>query len=377
MTPYPHQVTIHGQAKQIFDKHNIVALSMEERTGKTLIAIMLAESSDAKRILILTKKKALPGWKEHMRDYATTKDYTLTNYHQLTKLKPEYDLVIFDEAHYVLSGFPKPGKFMKLAKGIAYNCRAIYLSATFSAQGFSQLYHIFATTKHSPWDSYKNFYRWVDDYVIKYQIEVYGKHVTKYDRARDSAYKDVQHLFLSYTRKDLGFKHEPEDHLHVVELEPEVTDTMEQLKKNGISDDGLIIADTSMGLMVELHKLEGQGWEKVNYIIDHWGDEQSVVIMAHYISEQDRLKTIFNNATVLSATSFAEGVDLSMFETLVIFSQGFSTAQHKQRRARQANMKRDTPINVHYLLTKKGVSAAVYKTVSVNGKNFVARYYEG
>jgi len=350
---------------------------MEERTGKSLIALMLAESSTASNILILTKKKALPGWQEHLDQYPVTKQYTLTNYHQVVHLKPSYDMVIFDECHYVLSGFPKAGKYQKATKAIAHNAQGIYLSATFSAQSFSQLYHIFDTTKHTPWPGHKNFYAWVKAaYVYPYTIDISGRQVTRYDRAAPKVFNEAQHLFLSYTRKELGFTHEPEDVLHYIDLEPAPLKHMKELKADGITKDKTIVADTQMGLMVALHKLEGVGNEKTQYILDHYGDKASVCVMAHYVDEQERLAKLFVHATVLSSTAFAEGVDLSHFETLVIFSQGFSTAQHKQRRARQANINRATPINVHFLLVKGGVSDSVYKTVALNGKNFVARYYD-
>lgn len=73
----------------------------------------------------------------------------------------------------------------------------------------------------------------------------------------------------------------------------------------------------------------------------------------------------------MQATSYAEGVDLHKYKHLIIYSQDFSTARHTQRRARQANKARHEAITVHFLLVKKGCSEQVYKTVSVNKKNFV------
>ncbi len=93
--------------------------------------------------------------------------------------------------------------------------------------------------------------------------------------------------------------------------------------------------------------------------------------MYNYIAEGTKLNEIFSNARILQATSYAEGVDLSSHKNLVIYSQDFSTARHTQRRARQANKKRQHPITVHYLLVKDGLSEQVYKTVSLNKKNFV------
>ena len=60
-----------------------------------------------------------------------------------------------------------------------------------------------------------------------------------------------------------------------------------------------------------------------------------------------------------------------MYKYLVIYSQNWSTAQHTQRRARQANKMRKEPIVVHFLLAKKAISDQVYKMVAINKKNFV------
>lgn len=54
----------------------------------------------------------------------------------------------------------------------------------------------------------------------------------------------------------------------------------------------------------------------------------------------------------------------------------FSTAKYTQRRARQCNMKRDTPIDFHFLLVKGGISEQVYKTVAINRTNFVDSYFK-
>ena len=61
---------------------------------------------------------------------------------------------------------------------------------------------------------------------------------------------------------------------------------------------------------------------------------------------------------------------------LIIYSQDFSTARHTQRRARQANMNRDEPIIVHYLLVKGGISEQVYNTVTINKTNYVDLLFE-
>ena len=148
-----------------------------------------------------------------------------------------------------------------------------------------------------------------------------------------------------------------------------------------------IVCEASVSQLTKLHQIEGgtiktdetsitlPNTEKIDYIKQTWGDTDQVVIFYHYKQEELKLKAHFKNAHILQAVSFAEGVDLSMYETLIIYSMNFSTAQYTQRRARQANYYRDKPIIVHYLLVKDGISEQVYNCVAKNKRNFVDRYF--
>ena len=116
--------------------------------------------------------------------------------------------------------------------------------------------------------------------------------------------------------------------------------------------------------------------EKIDFILEHFGDNENVAIMYNYIAEGMKLNNAFKHAKILQATSYAEGIDLHKTEHLIIYSQDFSTARHTQRRARQANLFRELPITVHYLLVHKGISSEVYKTVSINKVNYVDCLFE-
>jgi len=387
MKPFSHQLEIADEAYEIIKKHGLVYLSMEERTGKTLTAILVCEMSKAENILIITKKKALDGWDDTMRSYNITKSYTSINYDSIHKLKGKtFDLVILDEAHSNLSAYPKLGERAKAVMQITYNLPIIYLSATPSAQTYAQLFHQFAMTKYSPFAKYKTFYRWFDDYGIIETMFLHGRQVKKYNKTKDFM-SEISHLFISYTRKELGFQHEPNDIIHFIELSESTKLVYNELNKKEMISDFDYIADTPMKLMVGLHQLEGSTLkcenrdiflnsnEKIKYIEDTWCDSNDLVIFYHYKAEEKLLKSVFKNATVLQATSFAEGVDLHKYKTLVIYSMDFSTARYSQRRARQCNMNRKEPIDVHYLLVKNGISETVYTTVAINKKNFINSYF--
>lgn len=391
MKPYPHQIDIANKAYQVLKDNAIVYLAMEERTGKTLTSILVCEQTKAEKILIITKKKALDGWDETFKRFKVTKSYTSINYESLHKLtNTKFDLVIIDEAHSNLSAYPKVGAIWKKVYTLTKGKPIIFLSATPSAQTYAQLYHQMKLSSWSPWIKYKNFYEWHRDYGIPKSIFAAGRQIQQYNEVKvDKVEDDVKHLFISYTRQELGFEHEPNDVVHYVEMSEYVKRLYNELNKDSIIKSLDYVADTPMKLLQGLYQLEGgslkidetksinlDNTEKIDYIKKLFGDTNDLVIFYHFKQEEIKLKNQFKNAKILQATSFAEGVDLSMFKTLVVYSMDFSTARYSQRRARQANMKRAEPIDVHYLLVKGGISEQVYNTVAVNKTNFIDRYFD-
>lgn len=386
MDAYDYQLELGAKAADIVRENMIVYLAMEERTGKSITAIVCIEQLNVQNVLILTKKKALDGWKETLAAFSHTKNYTLTNYHQARKCIANYDLIVLDEAHNYISAFPKTGKIWKEVAQLTKGIPLVYLSATPHAQGPQQLFHPMKLSSWSPWAKHKNFYEWFKLFGKPYTKEIAGMKIPQYDRCHsDLIIGCVKHLFITKTREELGFEHEPEDKTHLIELSKATRSVYNELVQHDLCNlsVGLLVADTCSRLRTSLHQIEGgtikhedvgyvlANTEKVDYILEHFGDTEDLVIMYNYIAEQDKLHQHFKKATILQATSYAEGVDLHKFKDLVIYSQDFSTARHTQRRARQCNKKRDTPITIHFLLVPGAISAQVYKTVSQNKRNFV------
>lgn len=387
MIPYDYQRELSKEAATILREHMIVYLAMEERTGKTLTSLLVAEQlANVMNVLVVTKKKALPGWTETLEVFPHAKNYTVVNYHQVHKVLVKPDLIILDESHNYISAFPKVGKLWKAVNALTTSVPLIYISATPYAQGPQQLFHQFKLSSWSPWHKHKNFYNWFKLYGKPYTLDIAGIKVPQYDRCHNELILGAcEHLFITKTREELGFEHEPEDKLHQITLNPDTRKIYNELVQHDLVnlDMGLLVADTGSKLRTSLHQLEGgtikldaeryvlSNNEKVDYILEKFGDKPSLVIMYNYIAEFTKLSKHFKHAKILQATSFAEGVDLHEYDDLVIYSQDFSTARHTQRRARQCNKKRAKPITVHYLLVKDAISSQVYKTVSQNKRNFV------
>jgi len=390
MNPYQHQIDISSQALDILRKHMIVYLAMQERTGKTLTSILICEQTKCNNILVITKKKALVGWIDTLSKYKHNKTYECINYESLHKCTFKPDLVIIDEAHSNLGAYPKVGKTWKEVYKFTKGKPIIYLSATPSAQTYAQLYHQFKLSSWTPWIKCPSFYNWHKDYGVENIIYLGGRQIKQYNEVKsEKVMRDVEHLFISYTRTELGFEHEPNDILHYIDLSSEIKEYYNSLLKDRVATvvGTEVIADTVMALRTKLHQIEGSTLkqedkniflskiDKIDYILKTWGDSDNLVIFYQYQNELSLLKQTFKSATILQGTSFAEGVDLSMYETCVVYSMDFSTAKYTQRRARQCNMKRDTPIDFHFLLVKGAISEQVYQTVAVNRTNFVDSYF--
>jgi len=437
MKPYDYQEELAREALKIIKSYGLVYLGMEERTGKTLTAIRLVELSKANRCLILTKKRALMGENEKTFENATKgwagtlnayiggfdgdrtwnkgdKFYTLVHYQGLYKqykkekrikgklekfttqeLKSEFkdakfDVVILDESHAFLSAYPKLGVIAKLTQQITYDKPIILSSATPNAQSYAQLFHQFNMSKYSPFDSFPNFYKWFNKYGIPEVVYTGHGQAIKYDKVKDEVWQMVKHLFITKTRKELGFKHEPEDIIHWVKLSEDTLNLYDECEATEMLEvDGEEVPlDSSMKLRTTLHQIESgvykkvdgssgllKNAEKIEAILRDFGDTKDLVIMYHYQAELIKLQKYFKNALLLQGTSYAEGVDLSDYQHLVILSQDFSTAKHSQRRARQANKNRNSSIKVHFYLVKGAISEQVYTTVSVNKKNFIDKMY--
>ena len=419
MKPREYQETESDAILKTLRQYGLVYIAWEERTGKSLTGIRVVEKSTRKHCLIITKAKAKKGWHKTLLEYKREPGtvFEVITYGMISKYQGNPDIVILDEAHNYISGYPKPSKTWMNVKRVVFGLPIIYMSATPHAQGYQLLYHQFALSKWSPFKQYSTFYNWFKAYGKPYTIKAHGREVNQYDKVDDDKVRFcVDHLFHTKTRKELGFIHEPEDRHCTINL-------TDQTKKyyNTLLEDAVIgvcgevlVADTVMKLRTSLHMMEGGtakltlpykpkpnkhlllvnrekiedatlyhayydlgNREKVKYIKDHWGDTDYVAIMYNYKGEKEILEKEFQHAHILQATSNAEGVELAHIQHLVIYSQDFSTARHTQRRARQASKDREHKIYVHFLLVPKGISCQVYKTVSVNKQNYVdSRFYK-
>ena len=391
MEALPHQVS---KAKTILRKLRLYGLCLfagEVRSGKTASFILAAETITPKYIVI-TKKGAIDGVKKFTNN--------VTNYHQVSKLKPEYDLVVLDECHRYITGYPKRSKLWKDIYNITSKAKyIIFSSGTPTPESYAMLFNMLSLSLDNPWNRYKKFTQWHQDYgvyatkVIGYD-EARGKVRTAldYSKTKDNKIlKDIEHLKVSMTRVEAGHKFEPTDKIHLIPLtqqQEEIYNTLKTERVFDFDDEYSVVCDTASKYLQKLHQVSG-GFvnavdlceqskvfqvdsNKVKYIQDNF-DPKDTIILAYYIAEQEYLSTLFEN--VGSITKNSDGVDYSHFKNMVIYSMGFSAATYQQVIGRQLNfMTRSEEVIIHFLIS--GLDQYVYDAVS-NKQNFTSAWFKG
>lgn len=177
--PRDYQDKISSDAVEILRRKKIVCLFMQVRTGKTITALETCKKYDAKKVLFITKIKAFSSIESDYNNFGYTYDLTIINRESLHKIETNnFDVVIIDEVHGYTS-YPKPSKYHKDIKSRFGNIPMIFLSGTPTPESYSQYYHLFTLSNHSPFKEYSNFYKWANEYV-DIQLKYLGYAQVKY-----------------------------------------------------------------------------------------------------------------------------------------------------------------------------------------------------
>lgn len=386
---------------------NLIYLSMEVRTGKTLTALSLADKfTNTKGVLFVTKKKAI---KSIENDYALLNpEYKITviNYESLHKVEGDFDIIIIDEAHSI-GTYPKPSKRYKDLKVIANRnayTKVIYLSGTPSPESYSQLFHQFRLIdRFSPFNKYANFYKWAKDFVnVEIKNLGYAK-VNDYSGAKKEEIMNVlDKYFISYTQAEAGFNQTVNEHILEVEMDSKIYDFVKRLKKDLVieGENEVILADTSVKLQQKIHQLSSGtvkfesgnsmviDTSKADFIKDHFKGKK-IAIFYIFKEEFNMLKETFTNFTespeefnesdnlvfLGQVRSSREGVNLSTADALIYFNIEFSALSFIQGRDRMTSKERTKSNDVYFIFAKGGIERKIYERVS-NKLDFTNNYFK-
>jgi len=401
---YQTKIVDEGYSKLL--KLNLVYLSMEVRTGKTLTALSLVNKFTSKEVLFVTKKKAI---KSIENDYELLNpEYNLTviNYESLHKVEGEFDFIIIDEAHSI-GTYPKPSKRYKELKAIidryAYT-KLILLSGTPSPESYSQLFHQFRlSNRFSPFNKYANFYKWAKEFVDVQKRNLGYAEVNDYSNAyKDKIMEILQPYFISYTQQEAGFNQTVNEHILEVEMKPKVYKLITRLKRDFVIEgkEEVILGDTSVKLQNKIHQLcsgtvkfeSGNSMtidnSKAEFIKEHFKGKKIAIF---YIFKEEflLLKNIFpiftespeefneskDKVFLGQIRSSREGVNLSSADCLIYYNIEFSALSYIQGKDRMTSKERTKENNVYFVFAKGGIEKHIYKRVS-NKLDFTNSYFK-
>lgn len=394
-----YQERISKDGAEILHRKKILCLFMEVRVGKTLTALEVCKKYGAKRVLFITKIKAFRSIEDDYFNFGYIPQFevTIINRESLHKVETNYfDVVIVDEVHGYAS-YPKPSMYHSVIKKRFGNLPMIMLSGTPTPESYSQYYHLFTLSNHSPFKDFKNFYKWANEYVdITEKYLGYAK-VKDYSKARKKDFWHlIRHNIITFTQEEAGFSTEVKEVILEVEMLPITQKIIDKLQRDLVvksSDGKLILADTGVKLQAK-HLQLSSGTVKFedgsSRVIDNskavfvkeYFKGKKIGIYYKYKEELEMLKQTFgydlttdleefnnsNKNIALQFVSGREGLSLAKADCLVAINIDFSAVTYFQFRDR-LTIKDRKENHLYWIFSKGGIESKVYKTV-LNKKSY-------
>lgn len=401
----PHQDNNSSILKDALINLHIKVLVGEMRTGKTLTALETAKKLKCKKVLFVTKKKAIKSILDDFNLLNPGYELIVINYQSIHKVDTSnIDMLVADESH-GFSSFPKPSKWAKQLKVIVSNSPNAYvllLSGTFSPESYSQVYHQFWISPYSPFKKWESFYKWSKEFVNIKKKKIGYFFVNDYSDAYEGKIDEfLKDYILSFTQKQAGFKSSVVETIHYI---PQHKPTLKLIKKlikdriiEGYND--TIIADTGVKLQQKCHQMysgtikldSGKrivlNTDKALFIFKKFKGKRLAIIYK-FVAELEAIKSVFGFTITNDLEEFQEsnglhfagqvssvkeGTNLSKADLLVMYNVDFSATAYFQSRARLST--KDRPeTQVHWIFSEGGLESDIYKTVSKK-KDYTLSYF--
>jgi len=401
----PHQIKFSKKILEVLNTYKIAYLAGEVRSQKTLTALEASRLYGASKVIVITKKKAIPSILSDYKNFGFDYEIVVINYESLHKLDNyDCDLVIYDESH-SLSGFPKPSVRTKLCKKLFFNVPCILMTGTSAVESYSQYYHQFFVSAYSPFSRYKNFYKWAKDFVDVWERKLPTHSIKVYDRANvEKIDKILKPYMVVMTQQDAGFEVKINEHYLNVKTPWPITEAVKELLKNKVikGKKGYIFGDTPAKLQSKVHQIynghciiEHVNGETSNFIFSDYKVEfikerfkqDKIVIMYYYQNELKMIESVFGEAVTTDIDEFnttdksfalqqntTEGINLSKADALVYLNLGFSGKNWIQSRDRMTVMGRKDN-NIYVICESDGITENILKAVTKK-KNFNSRLFK-
>ena len=399
-----YQLDIIGSGLKILKEHRFLYLAMEVRTGKTLTSLGIAHGLMCKHVLFVTKKKAIGSIEEDYAMLNPTFKMTVINYESLHTVMDDemWDLIILDEAH-GLGAFAKPSERAIMVKDLIDKCRpyVILLSGTPTPESYSQMYHQVYGIPGNPFQSYKNFYRFADDYVKITKKKINGLYVNDYSKGLDSIIEAMKPYTINYSQQDAGFVTQVTEEILEVEMKKSTVDLIKQLKRDLVIEgkNETILADTPVKLMMKVHQLcsgtikfeSGNSMvldkSKAEFIKEYFAGCK-IGIFYKFKEELSALQSVFKDELCTDLANFEsgdknialqivsgrEGISLKKADYLVYYNIDFSATSYWQSKDRMTTKERAFN-HVYWVFSKGGIEHDIYKAVTKK-KDYTLKHFE-
>lgn len=382
---------------------------MQVRTGKTLTALVAAEKYGARKILFVSKLKALPSVRQDYELLGPSFKMDVISHDSVGKSSSDYDLYIIDEAH-CFGTYPVPSKRTRAAKKIIGKKPVIFLSGTPTPESYSQIFHQFWLSDYSPFkadcgDGVRAFYKFAKIYCDVTKKKIGGFDVNDYSKARrEDVMRIVGPYMLTYTQEQAGFKVEINEHVLNCESGLELEHIFKTLKKDRCYYDSItgmkILADSPANLIGKLNQLSGgtvidyEGNHrilddfKVRSIDSHFHNKRIAIFYVYQCEKNLLLDYYKEKATTVpeefqrglysvfigQIRSVREGVRLDTADSIIFYSMEFSYLSYEQGRNRLMSKERETPADVWFAESQLGIENKILKAVH-SKKDFTLSYY--
>jgi hypothetical protein len=393
----PYQEKFAKQGLEILREHKILILNLEVRCGKTFIAHQIG--SAYKKVLFITKKKAIQSIKDDYELGGYSFDLTVVNYESLHKTKGTFGLVICDESNEKISAYPKPTLNAKRVKEFVSN-DLILLTGTLLPESNSQIYHQLWVSKYSPFKAFKNFYAFHKALGVKKTLYTsYGEKPCYKEVPYNLIEPYVNNIKISFTQKESGFTANIKEVIHTVKMKPETIDLINRLKKDLVieGENEVILADTQVKLMAKLHQLSSGTIKfesgnsmiidssKIDYIKDKFKGKK-IAFYYKFKEEYNLISSAFDLAKdidefdnsdkciALQFVSGRSGIKLDKADCIVAINIDFSNTTYFQFRARMITST-SLQSDIHWIFSDAGFEHQVLKAVR-NKENFVLQTFK-
>lgn len=399
-----YQERLAKEAHNLLCLYKIAYLCMQVRTGKTLTAFHTAQLYGAKKVLFVTKLKAISSIQKDFEASQPAFDLYVINYEQLHKCEAGWDLIILDECH-CLSQYPTPAERTKHLKRICNDKPIIYLSGTPTPETFSQLFFQFWVSSYSPWKDYQTFYKWHKDYGVPKVKYLYNRQIADYSGTKkELVLNDIKKYMITFTQEEAGFESFVEEEVLKIPMSDKIAWAVKTLKRDKIfttRGGGVVLGDTAVKEMGKIHQLcsgtvkteEGEmivvDYSKAAFIKDKF-EGKRIAVFYKYVAEMAQLRMMlnpvftdpmeFNRSTgpavfITQFQSGREGVDLSTADCIIMYNIDFSALSYWQARARLQTKDRVQAAKVYWVFTEGGIEEQIYKVVQ-GKKDFTTQHYK-